>query len=126
MSYLQEKIDVEQYFLDNWVDTPVAFENCSMAEAVEWVRLTVLNGDSKQVTMGDDPAFRHYGVVMVQVVIRPDVGSGRALELADKVNSLFINKVLGNLQFRIPQIKRGPQSPEWYQLNVSIDFYRGF
>jgi hypothetical protein len=126
MSYLQEQLDVESFFQIAWTATPAVYENGLSLEENEWVRLTVLNGNSKQVTMGDDPAFRHYGLVVVQIFVRPNIGTGRARELADLVDAMFRNALIANLRFQVPQIRRGPSSPEWYQLNVSTDFHRGF
>lgn len=126
MSYFQEKLDIEEFFLANWTETPVYFENGEVGVELEWVRLTVLSGRSKQVTMGDNPDFRHHGSVIVQIFTPPDQGSGRAVELADMVHNLFINRVLNGIQFSVPQIRKGPSTAERYQLNVSTDYHRGF
>lgn len=125
MSYLQEKRDIEEYFLLGWAYTPILFENGESSEADDWVRLSIQNGDAKQVSMGDNPAFRHIGVVSVQIFTKTDAGSGRALELADAVDQLFRNLVLTNLRFKVPQVRRVPSTSEWFQINVSTEFYRG-
>lgn len=125
MSYLQEKIDIEGFFLTNWPHTPVVFENGESSQADDWVRLTIQNGDAFQASMGDNPAFRHIGVVFVQIFTKTDAGSGRALELVDFVDQLFRNLVLTNLRFKVPQVRRVPSSSEWFQINVSTEFYRG-
>lgn len=125
MSYLQEKLDIEAYFITNWAETPIKFENDEASESGDWVRLSIQNGESKQMSLGDDPVFRHPGTVFVQIFTKTDAGSGRALALADIVDQLFRNLVLTNLQFRVPQVRRVPSSSEWFQINVSTDFYRG-
>jgi hypothetical protein len=126
MSYLQEQIDIEDFFKLAWTENPAVYENGLSLEDPEWVRLTVLNGNAKQVTMGDDPAFRHYGLVVIQIFTKPNIGAGRAKQLADLIDVMFRNALISNLRFGVPQIMRGPSSPDWYQLNVSIAFYRGF
>jgi hypothetical protein len=125
MSYRQEKQDIEDYFIANWPYTPIYFENGESNETGEWVRLSIQHGDAFQASMGDDPAFRHIGVLFLQIFTPTDTGSGRALELADMADILFRNLVLTNLQFKVPQIKKVPSNFEWYQVNVSTDFYRG-
>lgn len=125
MSYHAEKVAIETFFQNNWTATEVFFENTVSKGLEEWVRLTILNGDSFQASMGDDPAFRYPGVVIVQIRIRKDKGSGRALALADLVDSLFRTLVLGNIRFKVPRLDRGPIDEEWFILNVSVDFYRG-
>lgn len=125
MSYLQEKKDIEKFFIANWTATPILFENGESRDSGDWVRLTIQNGDAFQATMGDDPYFRFPGVLYVQIFTPTDIGSGRALGLADQVDSLFRNKVLGNIRFKVPQVKKVPSDSEWYQVNVSTEFYRG-
>lgn len=125
MSYLQEQIDIETFFQANWTETPIVFENGVSLESNEWVRLTVLSGVAKRVTMGDDPAFRHSGVVFVQIYTALDEGAARAKALADAVENLFREALVGTIRFGVPQVRRGPVS-EWYQINVSTDFRRGF
>ena len=125
MSYLVEKSDIETLFQELWVHTPVFFENVPVSTDSEWVRLTILNGDARQVTMGDDPGFRYPGVVIVQIRTKKDLGSGRAMELADHVHNMFLNRILGKIRFKVPRIDRGPIDEEWFVINVSVDFYRG-
>lgn len=125
MSYLVEKSSIETFFQDNWTETPIFFENTIESRLEEWVRLTILNGDAYQASMGDDPAFRYPGVVIVQIRIRKDLGSGRAVDLADIISEMFTNLVLGAIRFKVPRLDRGPIDQEWFILNVSVDFYRG-
>lgn len=126
MSYVQEKSDIETFFTANWPHTDIMFENGDYTGSNdEWVRLTVLNGEAYQASMGDDPAFRFPGVVVVQIYTKTDKGSGRALQLADFVDGLFRILVLGRINFKVPQVRRDPNPGEWFQINVSTDFYRG-
>ncbi len=124
MNYAQEKDTIEQFFATNWPHTPVVYENAPPSDNSEWVRLSIQNGRACQASMGDNPAFRYPGVVFVQIFTARDVGSGRALELADLVDTLFKIAVVSGIQFKVPRINKimsdGP-----YQINVSIDFYRG-
>lgn len=131
MSYAKEKEDIEKFFNDNWNATPIVFENGMSMEAGEWVRLTIRHVNARQVSMGDNPTFRHVGMVFVQIYTKTNIGSGRAIQLADLVDGLFRNLVIANLRFKVPQLKvvqndsRINQRPEWHQVNVSTEFYRG-
>lgn len=126
MSYAAEKSTIESYFENNWTETPVVFDNVKAPEALsEWVRLSIVNGDAYQASMGDNPVFRHIGVVIVQIRTRRNIGSGRALRLADQIDSLFRLLVLDNIRFKVPRLDRGPIDEEWFINNVSVDFYRG-
>lgn len=125
MNYQQEKKIIEEYFKLNWPHTPVMYENKNYIGDSDWVRLSIQHGDSFQATMGDDPAFRFIGVVNVQIFTKTDTGSGRALELVDFVDALFRNLVISTIQFKVPQVRKVPSTTEWFQVNVSTDFYRG-
>lgn len=125
MSFLQEKLDIENHFRNNWTDTHICYENDQFTGDTEWVRISMQNAESFQVTLGDNPYFRYIGVLFVQIFIKPDVGSGRALFLADKVEAIFRNLTLGKIQFKVPTIDKIPVTEDWYQVNVNIPFYRG-
>lgn len=126
MNYLQEKIAIESFFSGNWVSTEIAFENGPSPDADEWVRISIQNGEAFQASLGDSPAFRYPGMVFIQIFTRKDGGSGRALELADELNDLFKLTVVDGIVFKVPQIKKiNSADSEWYQVNVSIEFYRG-
>ena len=132
MSYLATKLAIEEYFKTSWVDgsaeiTPIRYANQEAGDVGdEWVRIVVRPGDAKQVSMGDDPGFRIFGTVFVQIFVRKDTGEARALELADTVDQLFRRKILDKMQFRMPQVDAIPSpNSEFYQVNVSTDFFRG-
>jgi hypothetical protein len=127
MNYLQEKNAIENHFTTAWGSTtPIVFENGEAPQdAVEWVRLSIQNGDAYQASLGDNPVFRHPGIVFVQIFTPKDDGSGRAIELADIVDGIFRNAVFSGIRFRVPQLNKVPSDSEWYQLNVSTEFYRG-
>lgn len=125
MSYFDEKVAIENFFDANWTATDKTYENGSTLHSQEWVRLTIMNGDAYRATLGDNPAYRYIGMVSVSIFTAKDIGSGRALSLADMVHDLFLERTLGSIQFRVPQVRKIPDSGEWYQVDVSIAFYRG-
>lgn len=131
MSYLQEKLDIEAFFKANWPHCPIVYDNGESLEVDDWVRLTIQNGKAFQASMGDEPAFRYTGVVYVQIYSKPDVGTKQAVTLVDYASDLFKNLVLTNLRFKVPQVRRIGASqriglrPEWLQINVSTEYYRG-
>lgn len=126
MTYLEEKLAIEGFFQANWTETEYVFENGESPAASEWVRFSIQNGDAFQASLGDNPAFRYPGVVFVQIFTLKDTGSGRALEIADAADLLFKLAVVDGIVFKVPQIRKvNAQDTEWYQVNVSIEFYRG-
>lgn len=94
-----------------------------------WVRLTVLEGDSNQVEIGDPAKYhRRSGIIMVNVFTARDIGDGAAREICDSVMALFRNKTAafdsGLVRFRSPS-KRVVQSSNdaYFQMNVSIPYF---
>lgn len=128
MSYEAEKLAIEAFLGANWPEaTPLVYENVSMNDTtvLEWIRVSIQNGDAFQASMGDNPAFRYIGVLFFQIFLKPDTGSGRASQLADVITTLFRAKTISGLTFRVPQVNKVNSKSEWYQTNVSIDFFRG-
>jgi hypothetical protein len=128
MSNLTQKSTIESYFLLHWDnETPVLFENIEYSNNYnEWVRLSIQNADAYQSSLGsDNHSYRYTGVVFVQIFIKPNIGSGRAMELADRVSSIFRSTTVNGITFKTPLVKPITNFQEWYQLNVSTDFFRG-
>lgn len=125
MSYAAEKSVIEQYIVDNYTSTLIKFENDVMIEDVsEWVRISIQNASAKQVSLGSNPMFRYVGILFIQVFIKPDIGSGRALQIADEFTNLFRAKRINGILFLVPEIQRIGISGDWYQTNVSVQFSR--
>jgi hypothetical protein len=127
VGYLAEQSAIETWFTSNWPHTNIVYDNGEVLQDTEWVRISVQPGEAKQVSMGDNPSFRHYGAVFLQIYTAVDTGSGRALELADLAEVLFRNAVVSGIVFKVPEVRKPRQGDvEGYQVNVITDFYRGF
>lgn len=86
-----------------------------------WVRLSIQNGDSRQVaTVGDK--WRHPGVLIVQVFTPVGQGDKEALIIADAVVSVFQGVTVSGIRFRATSINAVGPSDGWYQVNVTTDF----
>lgn len=128
MSFLTEQTDIEGFFRANWNHTAIAFDNVEFNPSIyeEWVRFVVRNGNARQSSMaGDNPGFRYYGVIYVQIFTRANIGTGRALALADLVTGLFRSASVNGIQFKTPSITRvGNMEDSWFQINVDCPYYR--
>ena len=127
MSFLLEKRTIEEYFSAQWGSTtPLYFENQTANNAdPEWLRLTIQNADSFQASLGSNPDYRYIGVLFFQIFVKPNTGSGRAMELVDIIEELFRSQTIGGITFKVPVVRKVPDNSEWYQVNISIDFFRG-
>lgn len=126
MSFISEKSNIENYFTSNFNETLIKFENDEMndSEVDEWVRISIQNSKSYQASLGSNPIFRYIGILYVQIFVKPDIGSGRALSISDVVSNLFRAKRIGDTVFKVPEVKRIGSYNGWYQINVSIEFFR--
>ena len=128
MSFLNEQLDIETYFKEAWKYTAVAYDRVEFNPTIydEWDRFVIRNGNARQSSIaGDNPGFRYYGVIYVQIFTRASIGTGRALQLADYVTALFRSASVNGIQFKTPSITRvGNMEDSWFQVNVDCPYYR--
>jgi len=128
MSFSEEQTDIEAYFQQRWIHTPIAYDNVEFdpKEYSEWVRFVIRNGTARQVSIAlDSPGFRYFGNIFVQIFTRSDTGVGRSLVLADYVTELFRLASVNGIQFRTPSITRvGNMEDGWFQVNVDCPYFR--
>lgn len=77
-----------------------------------WVRLNVLPGAQRQVSMGIRRRFRRVGVVLVQIFVPAGSGDGLAKELGDSVANVFMGRTINGVIFRGTGVERvGVEGP---------------
>lgn len=125
MTFQAEKTAIEQFVSSNLTGTYLVFENQSQPNTVaDWIRTNILNSDSQQISLGSNPWFRYKGLVIFQIFTKPNIGSGRATQLADTITGLFRNTKIGAITFRPPRVDKIGEDGGWYQVNVSVPFFR--
>jgi len=113
-------------FKDNFSTTPIAYENVEFKvdTDVDWVRLSVQNGDSNQVSMGTPAvANRFVGIIFVQIYTRAGRGTATALSIAQEVSDIWRNKQFDGITCRAPDINHLGVEGSWFQINVSCEFF---
>jgi hypothetical protein len=127
---------VGTFFAAGWgTTTPIAWpgrDYAPPASQSSWVRLTVIESDTRQHEIGtvSQNQYRESGLVIVQVFTETNQGDGPALTLADQVATIFRKQSVaytnGRAIFRAPQVRViGPNSDAaWFQVNVSIPYIR--
>lgn len=143
MGYVSEREIIVGKFISGWtntaiVETPggpveekkletvIELDNrpIDSKSLAEFVRFSVLSADSSQVAIGCDIGTRYYGLASLTIFVRPSTGEARALELVDRFSSIFRQRREKNIVFRTPDVDRQGVVEEWYQVNVSIPFFR--
>lgn len=133
MASTDEREAIGALFKATWpTNTPVAWPNRKFTPPNgNWVRLTVLAGDSFQLTIGSGLNwFRHAGIVVVQCFTPLDIGDYEGRRLADIAAGIFrrqnIEGAVGieGLQFKTPQVRVVGPDGSWFQVNCETEFYR--
>lgn len=127
MSFAQFEKDVQTRFSNNWtatrwtVDGQHGFKPPTNAA---WVRLSIVDSDSAQVSMGNNPRFRHFGTIVAQVYVPEGDGSRAARSHADTIAGIFRNKYFGTpvINTKAPSLTVIGENEGWYQVNVLIPF----
>lgn len=106
---------------------PTQYDNQAFTptSGTAWARVTVLFGESAQVSFGGPLGRRSrtVGVLMVQVFSPVDKGDGDLLTLAGEIATAFKGVTDTGVHFRIPSVRRAGRSDAEYQVNVECPFY---
>ncbi len=87
-----------------------------------WVRLAVIEGESRQVSMGQCRTFRRVGVVAVQIFVPVGDGTGLAKSLADSVRDTFEGLTIDGVIFRATSLNPAGTQGAWVQFNANTPF----
>lgn len=135
MSFAAERAAIETRFRDQWLTgspaalrTPVGWDRHKFKPPTDSssVRLTIVNGDSFNQSMGDpgNNLVRYVGVVMIQIFAVGGQGSETARDLADLIQPIFTNWRSGSLIFRTMNIGTPQEDVPFFMLPVSFAFQR--
>lgn len=118
------------YFEEEWVsarpDVPVAWDNIEFDPSDNddpWIRFSILDGNSVQASIGNDPFFRAIGIVEIQIFTPTGGGTLVSRELASDIGAIFRRVQIGGITFRAPSLSRVGPDGKWFQQNVSIPYY---
>lgn len=103
---------------------PIHYDNVpgDPPSASSWVRLTIIEGDSFQISAGTTRRFRDTGIAIVQVFTALGSGDGEAREIADDVQAIFKGITVSGVIFRKPSASRIGPDGTFYQVNVTVPF----
>lgn len=124
---------IQQRMVDNWntENGIVLYEDDEVdpPEDANFLRLTVLFGEAKTISLGDTKLERSYDMLCVQVFVIKGQGSQKVLALCDIVGDLFRNwdtnlEVGGRLIFRSAKVKLDGSNGTHYQGTVFVPYQR--
>lgn len=124
MSISQLQHDIESYFSNNWIETPVIYQNMAYNKLNEYIKLNILSGDRFQASLGGSVnTYRTPGIVIIQIFILKNIGIKRALDIVDLLITFLQSKVIGTVNFKTPYISFQNIVDSFYQVNLTCPFY---
>lgn len=89
-----------------------------------WVRISVLPGDRRRITVGQTARRRRIGLISVQTFAPAGDGLLDASDVSDDVEAVFDRATITGLRLGAPRTERVGQVGAWYQLNTFVPFQR--
>lgn len=124
MSISQLQYDIEAHFSNNWVETPVIYQNIAYNDVPEYIRINILSGKRFQASLGcNNNTYRTPGVLIVQIFTPKNTGTKRALDIVDLLITFLQSKVIGAVNFKTPYISFQNIADSFYQVNLNCPFY---
>lgn len=130
MGYAAAEQAIREHFVDEWPDLTTisyTFDNAGdnndfPTRGSAWVRVSIVQGEARQVEHGITRRFRRAGVVVVQIFTPAGSGTGDALTLADYVRDVFEGRTINGVLFRATSVDRVGIDGPWYQINARTPF----
>jgi hypothetical protein len=124
MSFVNERLVLENRFKKYWQDTPVSWDNVAFDTPNNsgWVRFQVLNGSSSYRAING--AKRHIGLISVQLFVPKDTGTSTVRSYADTVVKIFDSKSFNDVVCNVANIETIGTGDVWHQLNITIPYWR--
>ncbi len=124
MSFVNERLLIEDRFEATWTFTPIAWDNVEFDSPNNdnWVRFNILNG------VGDYRAInnlkRHTGVIVVQIFAPRNSGTSTIRQYADYAVAIFDNRSFGDVVCGVANMETVGTDDIWHQINVNIPYWR--
>ena len=118
----------DELFIDAPV-IPVAWDNAVFdSTGVErWARISILPNTTSVVSFGQDPCYREFGLISVQIFAPKDEGTFEAYRIADLIIEIFKFKTFDGVVTGAPETARvglkDDDTGNWFQVNVFFEYY---
>jgi hypothetical protein len=120
------KIALESRFADNWTHTSIKWSNILLntKSLDEWVCINFVPDKSKIAQIGTNVSvYRYFGVIVVQIFVKPNIGLFRAKVLSDYVADIWRTAQFSRITVDVPEIVDVGILNGWYQLNVQNQYF---
>ena len=102
----------------------VSYDNAPFAQPdTEWVRWTIITGDSVRTEIGTTTTLRTIGVGIASIFVPREIGMRRALEVADVVRDAFDpRETVEGVSYDSPSMENLGRDGEFWSVNVRCPF----
>ena len=133
MKYSEVQQSIEEFVKNSWTYTEVHYENVPFNSELfeEFVELFVLFGTSQKRSLASK-CYRQPGLLLMNVKVKPGIGTTRALELANSAADMMASTVVtATLPLVAPTVnlkdptlyKSNSEELGWIKYQVSCPFY---
>lgn len=123
MNFESCRSEVSKYIQDNWTTTRLLWDNTSERAAHGTTRIVILDGDSEQVTIGQNGCHRRVGILVAQFFVTKNTGTAQIRTWCDSFANMFKTVKIGDTTFESPTIVRVGDEGSFFQMNVQAPFY---
>jgi len=127
MSFEDECALLEARFASSWSTfSPIDWDNTDYKPVggTPYVEFRVINGFAMQASLGKVPLYRADGVVHIKCFLEKSDGRKLADEYSDKAAGIFRGWRSSGLTCRAPYVTRLGEQGGWYQLLVTVPYFR--
>ena len=107
---------------------PYAHDNARFSPplADPWVRISILDGDSNQISFGagDKGNHRHVGLISIEIFVPLGTGEAQARTLLDQALGVFRAVQLSSIICRAPRMSPGSETQSYYRMSAVVPFQR--
>lgn len=106
MTHKQALLEITGYLRTNWVETSIKWENAKfdITNMQEYIEPKLLPIPKSRVLMGSSKPFLSAYLLHINIFTRSGTGAARALELADLLEPLFLEKSINGIKTDVPTI----------------------
>lgn len=125
----QALMTVVAQIVEDWTEYPLVIETdnrnaVDQSQQVEpYLKVMIDFLGGHQADMADNPIERHYGQIVLQVVVRCGDGTAEGATLRDFIRPYFSLKNLGGLQLEAAERHKSREILGWEHLPLLATFY---
>jgi len=123
--------DLASKFGQDYPDIPVNFPNTPYIDGTTGrvASLAYVDEDSFTASIGGRKVKRFPGIIQIDIIVTVDTGAGEAVEIAEKVASIFDSEEISiapdhDVTFKVPQIKQLGVQGESFRVAARIPYLR--